>query len=147
MQHDDVVFFVPGEPHGKGRPRMTKAGHAYTDEKTRNYEASVFYAAMQAMNGRKPFETGCIVCLEAVFVPPKSISRKKREALIGEPVLKRPDIDNIAKSIIDGMNGVVFIDDALVWGTMCMKIWGETPGVHVRVSSNYTRHEPEKSCE
>ena len=32
-----IEFFVP-EIRGKGRPRLTRNGHAFTDEKTRNYE-------------------------------------------------------------------------------------------------------------
>ena len=43
-----VEFFVP-EIRGKGRPRFTRNGHAFTDEKTRNYENLVKLLAMQAM--------------------------------------------------------------------------------------------------
>lgn len=140
---ESVDFFVPGEPHGKGRPRMTRAGHAYTDAKTRDYEAAVRVHALKAMQGRRPFAGGCIVYLEATFEPPKSASKKKRDALVGAPVLKRPDIDNVEKSVIDGMNGVVFNDDALVWGTVCVKRWGVRAGVSVRVAAADTFHDLE----
>lgn len=36
-----MTFFVPGRPRGKGRPRFTRTGHAYTDEATRDYEAHI----------------------------------------------------------------------------------------------------------
>lgn len=130
---ESVDFFVPGEPHGKGRPRMTRAGHAYTDAKTRDYEAAVRVHALKAMQGRRPFAGGCIVYLEATFEPPKSLSRKKRTALLGSPVMKKPDIDNVEKSVIDGMNGIVFFDDSQVWATFGVKRYGETSRVDVKV--------------
>lgn len=36
-----LIFEVPGEPRGKGRPRFTKDGHAYTDSETRAYEKKI----------------------------------------------------------------------------------------------------------
>lgn len=128
-----VEFFVPGEPHGKGRPRMTRTGHAYTDSRTRAYEKAVGALAFEAMSGRKPIEVGCTVELEAFFLPAKSLSAKRRLALLGTPVLKKPDADNVAKAVIDGMNGIVFRDDSLVWSVKTTKIYGEVEGVTVRV--------------
>ena len=46
-----MKFTIPGEPTGKGRPRMTRTGHTYTPEKTVNYEALVKMAYKQASNG------------------------------------------------------------------------------------------------
>lgn len=130
---ESVDFFVPGEPHGKGRPRMTRAGHAFTDARTRAYETAVKIEATAAMRGRRPFAKGCVVLLEAIFEPPKSLSRKKRTALLGLPVMKKPDIDNIEKSVIDGMNGTIFYDDSQVWATFGVKRYGETSRVDVKV--------------
>lgn len=48
-----IEIVLLGAPRGKERPRLTKAGHVYTPEKTRNYEAALKYAAQQAMAGRK----------------------------------------------------------------------------------------------
>ena len=36
-----IEFTVDGEPVGKGRPRFTRSGHAYTPEKTADYEQLV----------------------------------------------------------------------------------------------------------
>ena len=36
-----LEFTVDGEPVGKGRPRFTRNGHAYTTEKTADYEQLV----------------------------------------------------------------------------------------------------------
>jgi Holliday junction resolvase RusA-like endonuclease len=39
--------------------------------------------------------------------------------------VSRPDIDNIVKAILDGLNGVVFADDASVAQLVASKEYGE----------------------
>ncbi len=56
--------------------------------------------------------------------------------VVGEEFLRhtsRPDLDNIVKAVLDGMNGSLLADDALVWVTLAAKIYSETPGVDVGV--------------
>ena len=36
-----ITFTVYGEPRGKGRPKFTMTGHAYTPERTKSYEAEI----------------------------------------------------------------------------------------------------------
>lgn len=136
-----VSFTVWGIPRGKGRPRMTRSGHAYTDARTRAYETAVKVEATAAMRGRHLFAKGCVVLLEAFFEPPKSLSRKKRVGLLGRPIMKKPDIDNIAKSVIDGMNGAIFFDDSQVWASFSTKRYGETSRVVVTVVECETMRE------
>ena len=46
----------------------------------------------------------------------KSYSKKRIEAIKSREELftKKPDLDNLAKSILDGMSGTVFVDDAQI---------------------------------
>jgi Holliday junction resolvase RusA-like endonuclease len=49
-----LKFTVPGQPYGKGRPRIGKVGaraRMFTPEKTVNYENLVKWTAKQAMAG------------------------------------------------------------------------------------------------
>jgi Holliday junction resolvase RusA-like endonuclease len=39
--------------------------------------------------------------------------------------ISRPDIDNVVKAILDGLNGVVFADDAVVAQLVASKHYGE----------------------
>jgi len=51
------------------------------------------------------------------FMPiPKAASRKQREQMIRGQIshMKRPDIDNMAKFVLDCMTGVIFNDDAQI---------------------------------
>ena len=112
-----IEFFVP-EIRGKGRPRLTRNGHAFTDEKTRNYENLVKLLAMQAMEkaGATVTDKPVKATINAYFEIPKSYTKKKVQAIInGEIKPAKPDIDNIIKSILDGCNKVIFKDDVQIY--------------------------------
>jgi Holliday junction resolvase RusA-like endonuclease len=134
-----LAFVVPGEPQGKGRPRIGKMGqHArmFTPAKTVAYEGLVAHAAQQAMRGAVPFDRPCRIELDVLCTVPASWSAKKRaQALAGaiRPT-KKPDADNVLKAVCDGMNGVVWRDDVQVVEWSGRKLYAETPGVNVRVA-------------
>ncbi|MNJ10053.1 Endodeoxyribonuclease RusA [compost metagenome] len=133
-----VSFLVPGEPIGKGRPRIGKVGaHArmFTPAKTANYEGLIALAGTDAMAGRTLLEGPVMVELRIVMGVPASKSKKwKAQALAGEVFpTKKPDMDNVIKAIYDGLNGVVWKDDVQVVDAFVRKRYGATPGVHVRI--------------
>lgn len=106
---------VPGIPVGKGRPRMTvRGGHAtaYTPEKTVRYENLVRTTFVKEYPFAVPLDVPVKVFIGAEFPIPKSWSKKKKAS--AKYVTKKPDIDNIIKSVFDGLNGVAWTDDALV---------------------------------
>ncbi|ONM43139.1 hypothetical protein BXT89_14395 [Halopseudomonas pachastrellae] len=133
-----VTFVVPGQPVGKGRPRVGKIGaHArlFTPEKTVNYEGLVAMAAQQAMQGRALITGPVMVEMDITVQIPQSWSKKRKSlALAGEifPTTK-PDKDNVIKAIYDGINGIVWKDDVQAVDGHQRKRYGETPGVRVRV--------------
>ena len=73
-----VEFFVP-EIRGKGRPRLTRNGVAFTDAKTRSYENLVKLLAMQAMEntGAQMTDKPVKATINAYFEIPKSYTKKK----------------------------------------------------------------------
>ena len=44
-----IDFWFQGEPVGKGRPRFTRQGRAYTPKKTRDYELKLAAKASDKM--------------------------------------------------------------------------------------------------
>jgi Holliday junction resolvase RusA-like endonuclease len=64
--------------------------------------------------------------LRFMFAPPSSWSeRKRRQAIVGEiPHTAKPDCDNLAKSWLDALNAVVFVDDARVTRVTASKRYG-----------------------
>ncbi len=135
-----IRFTVPGEPQGKGRPRIGKIGqHArmFTPAKTVAYEGLVAHAAQQAMAGSAPLDGACRIELDVLCTVPASWSqRKQRDALAGliRPT-KKPDADNVLKAVCDGLNGVAWKDDVQAVEVVLRKAYGITPGVHVRLTA------------
>lgn len=82
----------------------------------------------------KPIE----IDITAFYLVPKSWSKKKQEAVrTGDikPTVK-PDIDNIVKIVLDGLNGVAFTDDKQVIEIQAQKCYvfdDEQEGVYVDV--------------
>lgn len=132
-----LTIVIDGVPVPKGRPRFTKAGVAYTPAKTRAYEKQAAIIADIGMraNGLKRFECPVTVMATAYVPIPKSMSKKDRAAaLIGFLLpAKKPDIDNIAKAALDGLNGIVWRDDALIVGLSIKKLYAEIPRLEIDV--------------
>ncbi len=130
-----IAFTIPGEAVGKGRPRMTRAGHAFTPQKTRNAEAHVKLIAGQAMQGRAPIEHPVHVEIAIECLIPPSWPRKKH-ALAVLNVLRpgKPDIDNVVKLILDALNGIALVDDKQVASVTATKRFGQVAQTRVSIS-------------
>lgn len=134
-----VKFTIPGQPIGKGRPKFsTVCGHVttYTPEKTANYEALIKYGYQSQCAGIK-FEkkVPLDVRIVAYFGIPSSTSKKKAELMrqrIIRPVVK-PDTDNIAKTVMDALNGIAYYDDAQVIDAQVRKFYDDNPRVVVTI--------------
>ena len=88
-----VTFEVPGKPQPKQRARRGKSGRWYTPSATRQYEKHVGVAGLCALDG------------------PRFEGRLKLTVVAYMPDQRRRDADNVAKSVSDGLNGVVWDDD------------------------------------
>ena len=133
-----IEFIVPGDPRGKGRPRFSRVGKftkTYTDAKTKAYEELIATAARRAMIPDEPLETPVVVHMEINVPIPSSYSKKRKEAcLLGlEMPCKKPDIDNIAKGVLDAMNGIVYKDDVQVIRLALQKHYSTEPGVYIMI--------------
>ena len=133
-----MQFHVDGEPVPKGRPKFTsRAGfmRTYTPRKTVDYELAVKAAAQAAMGPTDLLETPVGVYLYIRLPIPKSHSKKRREACLSgqEKPIKKPDIDNLAKSILDGMNGVVWKDDSQIVSLHVTKVYASGSGVDILI--------------
>jgi Holliday junction resolvase RusA-like endonuclease len=135
-----ITFTVPGQPQGKGRPRIGKIGqHArmFTPAKTVAYEGLIAHAAQQAMAGGPRFEGAVGVNVFLQCEVPASWSQKKQRMALAAEVLPttKPDADNVIKAIFDGCNGVLWRDDVLVVDLRVQKRYSAQPCVRVEVWS------------
>lgn len=131
---DTKTFEVIGKVVAKGRPRFNKRGHAYTPAKTRTYEKLVKITAMKHF--KKPLETPLKVTIVIHKLPPKGWSKVKTKKAINGDVQAtvRPDVDNYAKSILDGCDKVVFKDDNQIIELNVKKIYSEEDKAVITIS-------------
>jgi Holliday junction resolvase RusA-like endonuclease len=121
---------------------MTRSGHTYTPAETVNYENLVKVLFREAYPDHVPTDAELTANIEAVFPIPESWSKKKKKQAVGGWIHPRkPDADNIAKAILDSLNGIAYADDSQIYRMTVTKRYGETPGVIV--SLRYEKDEPE----
>lgn len=144
----DIYFTVPGPPKGKARARTVHRRNggvfSYTPESTVLYENLVKTSYYQSESSRVKFMDGepLAAYITACFGIPKSTSRKKRQEMLSGAVLptKKPDIDNIAKCILDALNGIAYHDDTQVAALCAEKIYAECPEVRVKICTVQAIH-------
>ena len=121
-------LYIETVPIPKGRPRFY-GGHAVTPEKTRKYEKLI----------RDSWTHGIVdaeyLTIDMVFkMPiPQSLSKKKQRELDGQPHVKKPDLDNLVKAILDSIQGVAFDNDSKVWCINACKEYAEEPSVWIGI--------------
>lgn len=126
-----VVFTIDGEPKGKGRPRFSK-GRVYTPPATVNYESLVILNYRNIAKGYK-FISPVRVRISVFHKPPKRASKKVTADMLCNRIrpTKKPDLDNIVKIILDGLNKVAWDDDTQVVELAVSKHYGVEPFVGV----------------
>lgn len=129
-----IELIVKGNPTSKGRPRVTRFG-AYTPAKTQLAEGNFQAQCLMINRPDKP----CVapLCVEIEFYMPLSISDSKRareRKLSGQELpAKKPDIDNLAKLVLDALNGIYWHDDNQIVSLALIKRYSEEPRTVVRI--------------
>ena len=130
-------FKIPGKVQAKQRPRFSKSGIVYTPKETRVYEKFVRACYSDYANQYKwePYDGQLRAEVEVFIQVPKSDSKLKKQAkIIGEirPTIK-PDCDNLAKSILDSLNGLAYQDDRQIIELSVKKFYAEQSEVRVKL--------------
>lgn len=138
MARQDLSFWIPGQPIGKGRPRFAK-GRAYTPPVTHRAERMVAAIASDAMitAGLEPFTApvSCVI-IARYRIPPSWTKAKQAQAATHAIAPGKPDLDNVIKLVLDACNGVCFEDDAQVAWIEAIKTFSDEPGILVRFSAD-----------
>lgn len=93
------------EPIPKGRPRISRGGHAFTPAKTRQFENELKSLFKKQYSG-SPLEEPLCVSVCFYITRPKSVKRL-------HPAVKA-DIDNYLKAVLDAGNEILWSDDSII---------------------------------
>lgn len=134
-----IEIMIDGEAVGKGRPRVYKnhgITRAVTPEKTRSYEAKIKAAYIEKYGGTVAYPDQALSVRILINTGvPKSISKKKHQEMLQGMIrpTKKPDLDNVIKIILDGLNGLAYGDDKQVVELKALKCYAKEPFVLVQI--------------
>ena len=129
-------FEVPGKIIGKGRPRLNSyTGVVYTPTRTKDYESLVEQYFLLKYPRFKVLEGRIKVSIIAYFSIPKTTKKADINKMLENNIspTKKPDIDNIVKSILDSMNKFAFKDDNQITKLEVEKKYSLEDKVYVKI--------------
>ena len=129
-------FEVPGKIIGKGRPRLNLyTGVVYTPKRTKDYESLVEQYFLLKYPRFKALEGRIKVSIIAYFSIPKTTKKADINEMLENNIspTKKPDIDNIVKSILDSMNKFAFKDDNQITKLEVEKKYSIEDKVYVKI--------------
>lgn len=126
-----VEFFVPGKPQAWQRVAGTGAD-AHVPAPTAAAEASIGWHARAAM-AQAGLRAPLAGPVEVVWTARIERPRKTMPGLVWPVRQCDGDYDNILKCLLDACNGIVWVDDRQVVRESGCKVYGDEPGLDVRV--------------
>ena len=123
-----ITFRVPGKPIALKRHRSSRNGHMYDPSAN---DKKVFLSKIQCHAPLRPISSKYALIVRATFVMPRP-KKHFRTGRFSEELRKdapcihtsTPDIDNLAKFILDAMNEVFYEDDSQIYNLQCDKKYG-----------------------
>lgn len=130
-----LTFEIPGDVQAQQRPRVTRNG-TFDPKESKDYKSFVRLVASQVAPETLITED-IKLTIDVYRKMPKAISNSKKklqQALNGElrPTTK-PDIDNLAKGIKDGLSKVIWRDDSQVTELVARKWYSDNPRAEVTI--------------
>lgn len=121
------------EPRAKQSYRTTKTGVSYQPKSVTNYAKAISLMARQQLaESHKLLDGEIRVQIEFRFALPKSAPRHDQLAISKGHILHKttkPDLDNLAKAVLDALNGIVWVDDARICSLILTKSYSKEPCV------------------
>lgn len=122
MIYQKFTIMIPPVP--QGRPRATARGgfaRVYEDPKSREFKKAVGLA----LKGRT------VVKCESGPLQAKIVFHLHRPKATRASVIwhtKKPDLDNLAKAVLDAANGILYHDDSQIYSLTLVKQYVEENG-------------------
>lgn len=144
-----MQLIIEGVPLAKARARIVRRGNfsmAYDPQEKEKQEftrklALELYFASSSEDKETQIElfnlsssNAFSLSIESYMPIPKSLSKKKKKALLGQFHNKKPDGDNIFKFVTDCSNGILYKDDSQIVKGSFVKKYSDNPRVVININ-------------
>lgn len=130
-----ITLEIPEKAIPKGRPRFVRRGNfvqTYTPKKTHDYEKNIAQKYKDLISDKINGPLRIVLTIE--IKPAKSLSKKKTKELIKRQWHEqKPDVDNLAKAVLDALNGVAYSDDSQIQALTVKKEWSERDCITLQI--------------
>lgn len=141
MQIDFIVPAIPvAQPRQRHRVIYGKSGAAFATSYTPTKDPSNIFKATVRMCCQAAFSLAPLegpLAATLCFVMPRPQSLPKKYGIGRLPSTKKPDLDNLCKSVFDALNGILWVDDSHIQSLSCSR-WvaaqDEQPHVSITVA-------------
>lgn len=133
-----VEVVIYGEPVSQSRPRFRRVGKGvstYDAPKIAKYKKHVAECAKEQYKD-EPLKGVLRVDIGVYRGMLKSFTKKQRldaQNNVLRPY-KKPDVDNYAKGVLDGLNEIIWADDGQIIELHVFKRFDEVPRVEVKIT-------------
>ena len=133
--NNKLEFTIDGKVQPQQRPRFSRQGgfvKTYDPPESARYKKHVAQVAEQ-YTLEDLIDSPIKLTIDAYIEIPKSYTKKKRKQIEDGELLhiKKPDVDNLAKGIKDGITGIIWTDDSLIVELLVRKHYSENPRAEV----------------
>ena len=129
-------FEVEGNIVGKQRPRVNMyTGNVYTPNRTKDYEEWIKQSFFLKYPKFEILENRVSIEIIAYLKIPKNTSKVKTNEMLENKIspLKKPDIDNIGKIVLDALNKYVIKDDIQISKINIEKKYSEEEKLYIKI--------------
>lgn len=136
---NEISMTLPFDPTPKGRPRFSvhyNHVQTHTPPKTKAFESQI--AFFYRSEGGLKYDKGIPLRVSITFYMPIPKSASKKAKIDMQADIKKhtckPDLDNLTKAVLDGLNEVAWYDDAQIVQLEVQKKYSGKPYIHITIS-------------
>jgi crossover junction endodeoxyribonuclease RusA len=130
-----LSFKVDGEPVAQPRHRIASRGRFATAYIQRGHAIHGWKYAIEEAAREEAQRIGWVPLKGVALAVSMVFSFERPRSNKTQWHTQRPDLDNLAKAVLDALHGIAFLDDAVVDEMKLRKQWREKPGLWVEIGS------------
>ena len=129
---------IPGNPIPQKRPKFSSRGKFVQVYNPGKKDQDVIKILLKQIWEHEPISDPVELDITFYMPIPKGTSKIKYKEMVSDQInhVKKPDVDNLLKTVLDCMNDIVFEDDRQVHKITANKRYGETPRTEIKVTLN-----------